>query len=242
MLRYRLVKSLFLLYSLVSTSEQVDIAHRYTNEHVYGAIRARCPNIPPGVCCEAPFIPNPGLEWISGVTFEGLTAMDIAAIWGPRPRFPLSMVTKCSGRVLDSQMGPGTWDWLAARLGRQVPGIIARKAEGASYVTLPESLPPPPVEVPALFIQGILGLVWGGGKWFASPAAERLLGGKGHPSPKRDIRSRDKGTMYARPPKVMVVPTFININGTEYIDGGSGNHMYMDHSTGNTLNLTDWFT
>lgn len=77
--------------------------------------------------------------------------------------------------------------------------------------------------------------MWGGGKWFASTAASRLLGGEADPGGsgvvprsqlKRGIRSKDKGTVYATSPKRAVYPRFLTVNGTDYTDGGKGDLVY----------------
>lgn len=244
-----LVNSLFLFLSLAAFSQQVDIRIRFTNENLVppNHLEARCMRIQPGVCCIAPTIPtgalDVGFRWWSDVNFRHLTALDLAAVWGPRFRFPVAdPVLGCSGRTLVSRMGPMRWHWLATPVLGVMPSILGpadHRATGASYITLPQSLPPTPIDISAFDIQGILGLVWGGGKWFQSRNAERLLAGRRSLTP-RAIRSPQRGTVFARSPIRGVYPTLIEINGTEYSDGGTGSLNYRDEA-GKTLNLTDWF-
>ncbi|KAL8720695.1 MAG: hypothetical protein Q9225_002488 [Loekoesia sp. 1 TL-2023] len=233
--RFRFVRSLYLFLALTASSRQVDI-------EISGEISARCPNIGPGVCCQAPH-----LDGSSFVVFHGLIAMDIAAIWQHAVwrggildinELPADPSGACSGTVLDSRTGPGTWSWDRS----ESFDNDFENADGASYISLPKSLPPDPTAISGLVMQGILGFVWGGGKWFASPAADRLLGGRGSWKLQRDLRSAAKGNVYARPPRKVIYPTFITINGTEYSsDEAAGNFMYTHHDTGTKLNLTDRF-
>ncbi|KAL8897430.1 MAG: hypothetical protein Q9192_002574 [Flavoplaca navasiana] len=117
-------------------------------------------------------------------------------------------------------------------------------ATGASYIDLPTALPPEEKVSRWLDAQGILGLVWGGGKWFSSPAASRLLGYDGSISPKdrrrRDFRSSLGGTVYAGRPHHWVFPTYIDVNGKRYFaENGSDARVYKDLS-GMLLNLTQF--
>ncbi|KAL8737988.1 MAG: hypothetical protein Q9181_001170 [Wetmoreana brouardii] len=205
----------------------------------------RCSNIPPGACCETPDRASPGFRT---VTYYGLTALDIAAIWHSNlgdvyAMFHADDVVGCSGTVLESgigQVGEWTWNATLTRPGQYIPDL----AHGASYLSLPESLPPAPDAVPALTIQGLLGFVWGGRRVVVDLEAKRLPGGlTSYPHSRkvrRGIRSSLKGTVYARPPRKVMYPSSMTINGTEYSDGGAGNFMYKD-AAGNTLNLKDWF-
>ena len=45
------------------------------------------------------------------------------------------------------------------------------KATGASYIEMPVRLPPKMRTTSHLAVEGLLGLVWGGGNWFVSEAA-----------------------------------------------------------------------
>lgn len=233
--RFGFGRSLYLFLALIASSHQVDI-------EISGEISARCPNIGPGVCCRAPHADGSSL-----VIFHGLVGMDIAAVWQHAvwrgenlniDDLPGDPSGACSGTVLDSRTGPGTWSWDRS----ESFGNDLNYADGASYISLPKSLPPDPTAISGLLMQGILGFVWGGGKWFASPAADRLLGGRSGLNLRRDLRSAKKGDVYARPPRRVVYPTFITMNGTEYSsDEGAESFMYTNHDTGTKLNLTDRF-
>ena len=113
-----------------------------------------------------------------------------------------------------------------------------------------------------LAAEGVLGLIWEGGRWFSSPAAQGVLGsapaaggnwqvagGSGAGNGKRDIRSKEKGAVYVGPPHRWVYPNLIEVDGTTYTDGGADGvvragdeameDMVYKDSTGTILNLTD---
>ena len=112
---------------------------------------------------------------------------------------------------------------------------------------MPTILPPDGGVVKMLTMEGILGLSWGGGTWFANQAARDMLarGGSGGfvsgPIPKvrskRGIRSQEKGTIYAQGPQKWVWPDVVVVNGTEYKGGGGG---LLYESEGKMLNLTSY--
>ncbi|KAL8761461.1 MAG: hypothetical protein Q9184_002418 [Pyrenodesmia sp. 2 TL-2023] len=204
-----------------------------------------CTNLRPGVCCE---YPTQGAE---AVTFNHLTAFDIAAVWTERLMSggPSSVIRirSCSGRLLQSRPGPGHWRWV-------LDEPYVDRARGASYITLPRSLPPGREANGWMMMEGLLGLAWGGGSWFASDAARRFLGGGGgggggggsRITPTRrarargDLRAAQKGTVYARPPSQSVFPNRVEMrNGTVYIGhGGSLSDMVFKDEVGNVANLT----
>ncbi|KAL8720033.1 MAG: hypothetical protein Q9225_003049 [Loekoesia sp. 1 TL-2023] len=246
------MKLLYLLLTLASLSHQVDIV--VSDNHAIYDNSVRCPNIPPGVCCKPPVT---GVFAYSNVTFQHLLAVDIAAVWTFKIRYGViesptgvTVTDWCSGSVADSRNGPGRWTWLGQLMpmhpANQEPRRSQWRATGASYIRLPTDLPPGPNIVDTLAIQGLLGLAWGGGEWFVSPAAKRLLRGKSNPVPvivPKDMRSANKGNVLARSPKRVVYPTSMKINGTEYTTdrAGAENFMYTDHGTRTTRNLTSWF-
>ncbi|KAL8922589.1 MAG: hypothetical protein Q9208_005093 [Pyrenodesmia sp. 3 TL-2023] len=201
-----------------------------------------CTNLLPGVCC---VYPTQGAEV---ATFEHLTAFDIAALWTDRLVLggPARFIYSCSGRLLQSRPGPGRWRWV-------FDDPYVNRARGASYITLPRSLPPGKEAYGWMMIEGLLGLAWGGGKWFASDAARRFLGGGGGGGggvgssvtprsrlARRDIRSAHKGTVYARPPSQSVFPDRVEMrNGSVYTGhGGSSSHMVFKDEVGNEIDLT----
>ncbi|KAL8952536.1 MAG: hypothetical protein Q9222_001566 [Ikaeria aurantiellina] len=196
-----------------------------------------CLNIPPGICCRFPII------GAAAVTFEHLTAFDIAAVW--QLRADLSQQQNngkdCSGRVADTRPGPGNWRWES-----RGSLITAERATGGSFITLPRSLPPDDTAQSWMRVEGLLALAWGGRRWFASPSVERLLvgsngGGAGGGIPRsrtrRDIRSDDKGTLHARSPAREVLPDWIEWNKTEFTKLHDENFLYTD-SSGGIANLT----
>lgn len=116
-------------------------------------------------------------------------------------------------------------------------------ATGASYIEMPTVLPPGEKISDWLDAEGVLGLAWGGGKWFSSPAASRLLGSAAGIGPKsmlrRDVRSRAKGKVYAGRPRRWIYPSYIDFNGTRYfiVEDEIKDADYLDKS-GTGLNLT----
>ncbi|KAL8674954.1 MAG: hypothetical protein Q9168_000657 [Polycauliona sp. 1 TL-2023] len=250
---------LVLLLALTPLTQQVDITITVTGTHLGrnavviapGAVPggnaptvviATCPNIPPGQCCQAPthldILP-------SAINFFSLQVTDIAAVWAQRSIGDHTTTTRatirgCSGTVAATETGPGHWSWsptpASLRDGRG-------RAVGASYISLPASLPPDPSTSTWLMAEGVLALVWGGGKWFATPAAQKLLGRRdtftaGRRIASRGIRSAKKGDVYAYPPLNGRFPTRVQIDDVEYSHVGT--FMYADR-VGNKINLTDWF-
>lgn len=111
--------------------------------------------------------------------------------------------------------------------------------EGASFIRLPQALPPDPSMYGWMMVEGLLGLAWGGGSWFISEKAKRLLGG-GAGKGRRDIRSENKGNLWARSPMRECFPKWIDFNGTRYEDEGVEGKIYKDGG-GQLLNTTGWF-
>ncbi len=151
-----------------------------------------------------------------GVQFRHLEAYDVAAVW---QRNRLSSFSDCAGIPWQTRWGPGTWRvGLRGLYGNEVDW---RPSSGANYVRLPLRVPPDPKTADWLNLQGMAGLVWGGGQWFARAGAayssgvlprSRLV--------RRGIRSANKGTVYITPPPRWVYPKLIIENGTEYVSDG----------------------
>ena len=193
----------------------------------------RCANIAPGVCCQSPTT----LLGFAHVAFSHLSALDIAAVWAERRDNSGWRVGGCGGRIRDTGRGPGVWEWRSR-------SEFLDPAQGASYITMPVRLPPDPAAVGALEVQGILGLVWGGGKWFAgAAAAERYLDGRSHPMRRRmDRRSALDGDVLATSPGTVAWPSSMEINGTEYeADERAGDFMYRINGTGELRNFMEAF-
>ena len=233
------------LFRISTATPQVSVTLH--NEYIPGYdVSMTCSNLRPGQCCSAP---HTSFRSHSAhvVSFTGLAPLHIAAIWRSRVR-PVSQMdfstasTGCSSEVWRSRTGPGTWTW--EMWGEPEGAGSLTPATGASYIEMPKALPPDDTVSNWLDAEGILGLVWGGGKWFTSPAASKALGYAGGVSPKsrlrRDIRSESKGTVYAGHPRRWVYPTYIDVNGTRYLhtaNSGSDSAEYRDDS-GMLLNLT----
>ena len=198
-----------------------------------------CPALPPGQCCLNPLVGRQPVE-TQGVMFSHLAANQIAAVWKLRHGVGHTSggIGGCSGAVDDSKAGPGPWVWrshLADDYGNPgFAGWFLVKATGASYIEMPVRLPPEAGTRSYLAVQGLLGLVWGGGSWFVSESAQRLLeGGSGGGSGvvprsrlRKDIKFADKGTVYATWPKKAVYPTLVTVNGTTYTGSEKGDLVY----------------
>lgn len=214
---------------------------------------ATCPQIPAGECCRFP-VEIPDEPRILGrqmarqvrvyskreVYIRNLGALHIAAIWRARHNVNdgrAYSIEGCSGSIMASRGGPGDWHWNADV---DVPIEYNRHdITGASWIQLPETLPPDTQTTKWMMGEGILGLVWGGGKWFANEQAQRAFGRVGGKS-RRDIRSAEKGNVYSRAPVKGRYPSLIGINGMQYTDGGRGDLIYQNN-VGHALNLTNWF-
>ncbi|KAI4151573.1 MAG: hypothetical protein L6R39_002001 [Caloplaca ligustica] len=243
------MRGLYNVYSLlgplilIESAVQVNVVfHNTFNNHLRIAIRTGCENLQPGVCC---IHPQSREAWngATQVTVEHLTALDIAALWEQSVRgwgIAQEVVqSDCSAMTLASRPGPGTWRWDAGDVDFWERGRVV----GASYITVPQTLPPDPTAISWMLIEGLLALGWGGGSWFASPAASRLLDrGSGKVTPRRkvrrDVRSRETGQLYARSPPRAVYPNFVEFEGTRYTGNGSAGLIFSD-GAGHVVNLTD---
>ncbi|KAL8661779.1 MAG: hypothetical protein Q9202_005276 [Teloschistes flavicans] len=249
----RLFEILSLLFSLAATTFAVDITIGYQNSRPGRSPQAqflqfKCPNIRPGYCCALPRLTSVFTTWeldlTAAVKFERLVVTDIAAIFGViYPNEQNADNNGCLGQIGPTRQGPGTWSWRNPDR-NQRRGLAAR---GASYISLPRRLPPDGLANKWMALEGILGLVWGDGKWFSNTAAERRFGMDPSASGswispksqlKRDIRSARDGKIYARPPSQWVYPSLIEVNGKIYTNNGAGVPIYLD-ATGEVLNLTN---
>ena len=218
---------LVLLAMLVALSQEVDIV---MTDDMFSVVK--CPEIAPGVCCQPPQT----RQGFPHITIYHMTFFDIGAIWSSRMSDG-QWRGACSGVIVDSERGPGWWNWRAVRGGRRLEDY----AHGASYITIPEGLPPATNMISALLVQGILGLAWGGGKCFASPAAEKYLERHSYPM-RRNRQSALTGDVLATSPGRTVYPSYMKVDGTEYkADEGAGKLMYRVNGTGALRNLTELF-
>lgn len=228
-----------LILALATATLSVDIRIERTwiiNGEAESFMAAICRNVQPGECCKPPFRYP---EATTKVLFRHLLAWDIAAVWRNNEYLDASN-TGCS-ILLASRKGPGSWLWA------QPPAPVltrSRPAEGASYIRVPWILPPDQKKSDYLALQGVLGLSWSSGSWFASPAVEKAFGHrydiKVGGNRRRDIRSTEVGNAYARSPLRDRYPDVVELNGTEYSAGGAGGQIYSGDG-GHVLNLTDWF-
>ena len=224
--------SILLLLVLVTITHQVDIIIRY--QYFMHTI-AICPHQQPGICCRAPPITfseqgrvSPSLPGHS-ISFQHLLPGDIAAVFQTRYWDSLPYAG-CTTTILATRHGPGTFSYTRVQ---PESGI-----GGGSFISLGRiQIPPDTQSVGALVFEGVLGLVWGGGQWFASAAAQHRFGSSLPTVRRRGIRSERKGTVYTKPPARWVYPTMIEVHGTKYSDGGMGNLVYKN-MYGAVLNLT----
>lgn len=153
----------------------------------------------------------------------------------------------CSGSVLNAHPGPGDWHWDSEDLPIEED---RHNATGVNYIKLPKALPPDLTTSAWLGAEGILGLVWGGGQWFLNGEAYhavtrdgmngRVLPDWAQPSTlmKRKVRSDfQEKTVFAQRPSKSMYPTVVEVEGSNYTNGGRNDLNYRDQN-GMLLNLT----
>ncbi|KAL8811622.1 MAG: hypothetical protein Q9223_000135 [Gallowayella weberi] len=205
-----------------------------------------CSDHPPGVCCQGRLLPfgNPDQVPFRNyrvAQFWGLMPQDEAAVYQPRGGVnwqPGVQYNGCSGRPVDTKFGPGDWQ-------HPEQGTSNVILSGASYLRLPPRVPGD--EAAWVEKEGVLGMVTASSTWTAKGAgslaqrliaqAEASLKGGGSNLPKRDIRSREKGTVVAKPPRVSVWADVIVLNGTYYKEESVGSPIYKSQA-GDILNFT----
>ncbi len=128
------------------------------------------------------------------VVMEHLLIGDIGAIWAIRDQGG-QFVRGCSGQITGTRVGPiRRWD---LRLNTE---FHPASFSGASYISLPKSLPPSEAESQWLTAEGLRGLVWGGGKWFANQVGPSSLSSQ--PLRRKrgvNLRIRGRCTLRRRP-------------------------------------------
>ncbi|KAL8925543.1 MAG: hypothetical protein Q9208_003434 [Pyrenodesmia sp. 3 TL-2023] len=210
--------------------------------HVYDV--AVCPRIPAGVCCLAPQSTFDAQRVRHGfgasrVTFRHLLPGDIGAVFkaGNSAEFQAAVMAGgssiseyrlragCSSILIHGVFGPGVSSYSGSFIG------------GASYISLGQAHIPPDLKTMSwLDFQGVFGLVWGGGQWFASESAQKRFG-RSKPKERRVIRSALRGTAYIKPPARWVYPAYIVANGINYTHGDAVDLLYKA-ANGEVLNLT----
>lgn len=123
-----------------------------------------------------------------------------------------------SSIVMQTGYGPGEWGYEAPENAPRFAPHDYKAIGGASYLKVPTIVPPDQGMVQILTMEGILGLVRGGGKWFASEAAANMVAREGSgglvgstpkSTVKRGITSRLTGTVYAQGPSNEFFPTWL---------------------------------
>ncbi|KAL8782559.1 MAG: hypothetical protein Q9213_005284 [Squamulea squamosa] len=196
-----------------------------------------------GECCATP----PGLILDPGVVhFYHLQNLDIAFLWRDRRLSwwfaPTRMAHSCSGIPFRSKVGGPSWTYNWYALNRE----DITQATGASFIRLPPKIPPDADEVNWLGVEGLKGLVWGGGQWFANQAGyprgvsgfmvERQNHGPPGPQISRSRSMLRGGTFYATPPSKGRYIDWVTINGTNYTHEGEGDLTYKN-AAGRVLDL-----
>lgn len=230
-LSHSLLPSFFLFLILIQRSYTVTIT---MDADLIPETIQTCHDIPPGECCAAITLPgycyyNPFQP--TSARFDSLQATDIAAVWGQR-----NGIRACSGIPIETRAGVvGTWNF---------PATDANRAYGASYVRVPTRLPPEESDSWWLESEGMLGLVWGGGKWFSKRAAlmglgvsEGLRRREEGGSARRIVRGQ-QGRAFVQGPSRWRWPDIIVLNGTSYQSVGADGLVYRS-SEGAELNITD---
>lgn len=245
-----------------------------------------CHNIPPGVCCLTPTDHQQDSKLIepisscaykakdrlysdANVTFHHLHALDIASVWEVVHADARIIGQKgCGGRSLDSSQGPGTWNW-GVSVGPPLVSIYHRRrpvASGASYVTMPQALPPGGTASDWLSMQGMFGMAWGGSKtanqlngwlssgpdakaWVQTAAGSTLRSAlamkrrRSRSNVRRDVilaAGVGQGQVWIGPPPKARFPNTFSVNGTKYEDQGKLDGTYAD-STGEVVDLKSLF-
>ena len=236
----------FLFLSIINLSEQVSVLLGGTLVQwrlaifsiLCGSIEswhAGCKDLRPGECCSIPpgsFI-DPGM-----MIAEDLQPLDIAFLWQTRRVSWLQRADACSGTPFRSHVGGSQWKYTwntQEPSGEQEDTAIT----GVSYIRLPPKVPLDPSEVDWLATEGMRGLVWGGGKWFANQVGYPL-------STKTVLRQRKRefdvhgpqisnnmalfkgGTFYATAPPRQRRVDWMAINGTNYTHHGSNDPVYAN--------------
>ncbi|KAI4087548.1 MAG: hypothetical protein LQ344_006701 [Seirophora lacunosa] len=195
-----------------------------------------CTGISPGICCI-----SVDMSGARTARFTDLAVGDIAAVWGPRHPDDFDnghWAHACSNVVLDSHPGPGAWNWASSHQGRLAQEV---RASGASYIVVPRHLPPDEKASAWMAAEGMLGMVWGGGEWFGSLNAKTRWGVPRRRSKvRRDVRSVEKGRLWAGPPPRAVWPDLVEMGGKVYRGNGSGPVMVADGS-GVEVDVTELF-
>ncbi|KAL8684975.1 MAG: hypothetical protein Q9224_006032 [Gallowayella concinna] len=237
---------LFLLLSLTTSCLAVTVTLLTGNlpedrgrNRIYQQI---CHNLRPGQCCRfRPFDFDHRPRGYREAEFTALEPLHIAAFWKIGPG--------CTGVPLATQPGPGNFLHWASSMNDIPPW---EHISGASYIKLPVG-PPRDSDAPWMEAEGILGFVWGDGRWVSSKASKPIVdqvyslfkslsfGARKRGIVRRNFFSGKRGQVFAQPPaKASAVwPDMIVANGTNYREQASGSPVYRSDD-GKLLDLTGY--
>ncbi|KAL8841499.1 MAG: hypothetical protein Q9170_000882 [Blastenia crenularia] len=235
------------LLNAIDLSDQVDVLlggtfaqWRLTN--IFGTIEswhAACQQLRPGECCSVPpdsFI-DPGM-----LIVEDLQPLDIVFLWKRRRVSWFQTTRGCSGIPFRRHVGGPRWQYSWATENAQ-SGQGDMAVTGVSYIRLPPKVPPDPGEVDWLAVEGMKGLVWGGGKWFANqvgypPSTTKILrrgehqaaaAARGAPPQISNNKALYKGgTVYATAPPWQRFVDWMMVTGTNFTRDEQGDLRYVD--------------
>lgn len=94
-------------------------------------------------------------------------------------------------------------------------------------------MPPREGDADWLGAEGMLGLVWGGGRWFAKGVVSLAPRGLG----RRGVVRGAKGRAYIQAPRRERRPDVLVVGGTRYVDAG-GAELRYENADGRVLNMT----
>ena len=178
----------------------------------------------------------------------GLLHTDLGIAWVPR-----GQALGCYGTPKETHWGGGDWVY-------DIPqGDADEKLSGANYIKMPTNLPAEGSQSPWMEAEGILGMVWGRGQWWAGDSgtaaaqtaranllaeASKALQGpfpfrrrKGRRNWDANIRSENKGVVFCKEPDKATWADTIVVNGTEYVAQGAGSVIYKT-AGGEVLDFT----
>ncbi|KAI9810148.1 MAG: hypothetical protein M1827_006674 [Pycnora praestabilis] len=215
-------------------------------------------DVQPGVCCRSVMNMFP---FIHDFEFRGLEAHDIATVWASA-----ELINRCTGRMLQSQVGPG--NWLYTTPDENLYGVAPTTvytATGASYLRVQPNAKGKEAEA-AANLEGIKKVTTRGSRRASTSGNSGWRTGISSNSRGGEIRKRDEDaeeeeeedveeadsaeelldvtivqdgvntTIYYIPPPRWVWPNLITVNGTNFTETMNGSLTYVD-SDGFTLDL-----
>lgn len=240
----------FLLLLLLSSSLSLEvtvvirnIVNAASDGHNAPIYDETCEDLLPGECCAPLFRRGPRGE----VEFSDLHDLEVAIVWRNEENPVHNLQSGCDGRVLATHVGPsfpgGRWHLVWSYF---LPGLGQIPAAGASYIRIPQSVPPNIEDGTSAWIgaTGIRALGFHGSSWFAKRDDALSIRRRDvtPPGPGQWQISSSKsiltgGTVYYTNPPKKRYPNLIEYYGKNYTDGGRGNLHYQS-ADGAVLNLT----